>query len=70
MKSISIATALEVLSVLSFLGLAAGYIRISMGFYTPSWALAVCFLLMFVNASCGLIRRFRAKSATNGGDVR
>lgn len=71
MKRISTAAALELLAVFSFLGLAVGYARISMGLHTPNWALAVCFFLMFVNASYGLIRRFWAKNAPkNDADVR
>jgi hypothetical protein len=69
MKRISTATALEVIAVVSVCGLAVGYVRIWMGLYTPRWALAACFLLMFVNAIYSLIRRLWAKNATNVGNV-
>jgi hypothetical protein len=70
MKMISTATAPDVLAVFSFIGLTIGYARVWLGFYTPSWALAVCFLLMFINAGYSLVRRFRAKTAIGGGNLR
>jgi hypothetical protein len=70
LKRVSTAAALEVLAVFAFLELAVGYARLRMGLHAPDWALAACFLLMFVNAGYRLIRRFQAKDATDHGNDR